>query len=274
MRQIIRGSFASEMIPQAHNGHAVVSRVLALRRRDGTLEEQPSLEIFYDLSRRPAGDGLVEEFLEFEWRRFFRRVVLRVHGALPRVPELPPCLAIEAWRCEGNFPEVEVAAHWLRAGGSDYLATITGDGEYRLRDLAFGVKMLEQGSFGAVYGSRTQSRRQFNSSLRAAYGERGLAYRLSFAGAILLSMFFAARFGVIFSDPMTGFRIYRRKQLEPIENSWANGSYATPTTMTKLLVRHRIEIAELPVQYRTFIGFTDPRWRMRRGLQNLMGIFR
>ena len=30
-------------------------------------------------------------------------------------------------------PEVGVAADWLRAGGSDYLATITGDGEYRLR---------------------------------------------------------------------------------------------------------------------------------------------
>jgi 2-phospho-L-lactate transferase/gluconeogenesis factor (CofD/UPF0052 family) len=271
---IITGSFARELFPHAHNGHAVVSRMLALRRHDGALEERPSLEIFYDLSRRPAGDGLVEEFLEFAWRRYFRRVVLRVHGALPRLPELPPCLAIEAWRCEGKFPEVGVAADWLRAGGSDYLATITGDGEYRLRDIAFGVKMLEQGSFGAVYGSRTQSRRQFNSSLRAAYGERGLAYRLSFAGAFLLSMLFAARFGVIFSDPMTGFRIYRRSQLEGIENPWANGARMTPTTITKLLVQHRIEIAELPVQYRTFMGFTDPKWRLRHGWQNLMGLFR
>jgi 2-phospho-L-lactate transferase/gluconeogenesis factor (CofD/UPF0052 family) len=271
---IITGAFARELFPHAHNGHRVVGRMLALRRRDGTLEEKPSLEIFYDLSRRPAGDGLVEEFLEFAWPRFFRRVILRVHGELPRLPALPPCLAIEAWRCDGTFPEVGVAADWLRAGGSDYLATITGDGEYRLRDIAFGVKMLEQGSFGAVYGSRTQSRRQFNSSLRAAYGERGLAYRLSFAGAFLLSMLFATRFGVIFSDPMTGFRIYRRSQLDAIENFRTNGARLTPTTITKLLVRHRIEIAELPVQYRTFTGFTDPHWRLRRGLQNLMGLFR
>jgi hypothetical protein len=201
-------------------------------------------------------------------------VVLRVHGTLPQLPALPPCLAIEEWRCEGGFPEVAVAADWLRAGGSDYLATITGDGEYRLRDIAFGIKVLEQGSFGAVYGSRTQSRRQFNSSLRAAYGERGLAYRLSFAGAFLLSMLFAARFGVIFSDPMSGFRIYRRDKLEALESGLAPGMRVTPTTITKLLVRNRIEIAELPVQYRTFAGFTDPNWRFERGLHNLLGIFR
>ena len=271
---LIHGSFKSDLFPQAHNGHAVVTRMLDLRRRSALHEEKPSLEIFYDLSRRPAGAGLVEEFLEFQWPRFFRRVVLRVHGTLPKLPPLPPCLAIEEWRCEGDFPEVSVAADWLRAGGSDYLATITGDGEYRLRDIAFGVKVLEQGSFGAVYGSRTQSRRQFNSSLRAAYGERGLAYRLSFAGAFLLSMLHAIRFGVIFSDPMTGFRVYRRAKLETLENLLAPGPRVTPMTITKLLVKNRVEIAELPVQYRTFAGFTDPKWRLHRGFANLMGILR
>jgi len=48
----------------------------------------------------------------------------------------------------------------------------------------------------------------------------------------------------------------------------------TPMTITKLLVKNRIEIAELPVQYRTFAGFTDPKWRLRRGFANLMGILR
>jgi 2-phospho-L-lactate transferase/gluconeogenesis factor (CofD/UPF0052 family) len=272
--EIVRGIFAGQVNPYAHSGHAVVSRILALRRHHGLREDKPSLEVFYDLSRRPAGEGLVEEFLEYKWRKTFRRVVLRVHGKLPKILELPDCLGIEEWHCEGFFPEVAVVADWLRAGGSDYLATITGDGEYRLRDIAFGVRMLEQGSFGAVYGSRTQSRMQFNSSLRAAYGERGLAYRFSFGGAFVLSMLFAARFGLIFSDPMTGFRIYRRAKLQPLENLLGAGARATPTTITKLLVQNRIEIAELPVQYRTFAGFTDPKWRVRRGLHNLMGIFR
>jgi 2-phospho-L-lactate transferase/gluconeogenesis factor (CofD/UPF0052 family) len=271
----VRGNFENELAPQKHNGGAVVSEILRISDRKGVQELKPSLEIFCDLSRRPAaGAALLDEFLEFDWSNSFRRVVLRVHGQLPNVGNLPEFLAVEEWRCEGSFPEVSIAANWLRAGGTDYLATITGDGEYRLEEIAFCVGVLSHGSFGAVYGSRTQSRRQFNHSLRAAYGERSFVYRLSQMGAFLLSFVFAVRFGVIFSDPMSGFRIYRRCKLEPIEPLLAPGPRVTPTTVTKLLVSNRIEIAELPVHYRTFAGFTDPRWRLRRGLLNLLGIFR
>jgi len=271
---LVRGAFQNNIFPQTHNGHAVVSTILNVWESDGADEQKPSLDIFYDFSRRQAAAaGLVEEFLEFDWRENFRRVVLRVRGALPKIENLPPFLAIEEWRREGVFPEVSIVEDWLRTGGSDYLATITGDGEYRLRDIAFGIKILEQGSFGAVYGSRTQSRRQFNSSLRAAYGERGLVYRTSFAGAFLLSMLFAMRFGVIFSDPLTGFRIYRRRKLDMLQNALGRDHRITPTTITRLLVKNRVEIAELPVQYRTFAGFTDPKWRLHRGLRNLLGIF-
>jgi 2-phospho-L-lactate transferase/gluconeogenesis factor (CofD/UPF0052 family) len=272
---VVRGSFENKLAPQKHNGSAVVSEILQIWDRKGAQEQKPSLEIFCDLARRPsAGAALIDEFLEFDWGRSFRRVVLRVHGSVPKMHNLPEFLAIEEWRCEGSFPEVSIAANWLRAGGTDYLATITGDGEYRLQEIAFCVGVLAQGSFGAVYGSRTQSRRQFNHSLRAAYGERTFTYRLSQMGAFLLSFLFAVRFGVLFSDPMSGFRIYRRCKLEPLENLLAPGSRVTPTTITRLLVGNRIEIAELPVHYRTFAGFTDPRWRLRRGLLNLLGIFR
>jgi len=39
------------------------------------------------------------------------------------------------------------------------------------------------------------------------------------------------------------------------------------------LIRQGVEVAELPVLYRTFSGFTDPNWRMRRGLRNLTALF-
>jgi 2-phospho-L-lactate transferase/gluconeogenesis factor (CofD/UPF0052 family) len=270
---IVRGNFANRIFPQTHNGRAAVTAIINLWERNGASGEKPSLEIFYDLfPRSAAGASLMEEFLEFDWHETFRQVSLRVRGEMPK-PRCPPNLAIEEWHCDGIFPEVGVVANWLRAGGSDYLATITGDGEYRLRDIVFGVKMLEQGSFGSVFGSRTQSRRQFNFSLRAAYGERGIAYHLSLAGAFLLSMLFAMRFGIIFSDPLTGFRIYRRSKLEALENLLCGSAHGTPATITKLLVRNRIEISELPVQYRTFAGFTEPGSRMRRGLLNLLGVF-
>ena len=272
---VIRGEFENKVSPEVHNGRAVVEKILNLWERDGAPDENPSLEIFYDLSQRSAaGKSLIEEFLELDWNYTFRRVVLRVQGETAALPSLPPHLAIEQWQSEELFPEVAVTAHWLRAGGSDYLATITGDGEYRLRDIVFGVRVLEQSSFGTVFGSRTQSRRQFNSSLLAAYGERGFAYRASLTGAFVLSMLFAVRFGMIFSDPISGFRIYRRAKLQPLDSLLRPNLRMTPTTITKMLVQNRIEIAELPVHYRTFAGFTDPKWRLRRGMSNLLGILR
>jgi hypothetical protein len=270
---VIRGSFENKAFPETHNGRAIVSEIINLWDSHGAPGEKPSLEIFYDLSPRfDAHASLMEEFLELDWNESFRRVVLRVRGKMPK-PKCLPNQVIEEWQCDGLFPEVAVIANWLRAGGSDYLATITGDGEYRLRDIVLGVNVLEQGSFGSVFGSRTQSRRQFNSSLRAAYGERGIAYGLGLAGAFVLSMVFAMRFGIIFSDPLTGFRIYGCRKLEALENHLRPTPRSTPTTVTKLLVQHRIEISELPVQYRTFAGFANPRWRMRRGLLDLLGIF-
>jgi len=272
---IVKGEFENKISGEVHNGRAAVAKILNLWERNGASEDKPSLEIFYDLSQRPAaGASLIEEFLELEWSEAFRRVVLRVLGEIPALPFLPSHLTIEQWHSSELFPEVAVTAHWLRAGGSDYLATITGDGEYRLRDIMFGVRVLERSSFGTVFGSRTQSRRQFNSSLLAAYGERGFAYRASFAGAFILSMLFALRFGIIFSDPISGFRIYRRSKLQPLDALLRPNVRMTPTTITKMLVQNRIEIAELPVHYRTFAGFTDPKLRLRRGMSNLIGIVR
>jgi hypothetical protein len=72
---------------------------------------------------------------------------------------------------------------------------------------------------------------------------------------------------------LTGFRIYRRRYVRPL-NLLGTGEHATPTSITKCLIEHQIEIAELPIRYRTFAGFTNPRWRLKRGLLNLYGLLR
>ena len=48
---------------------------------------------------------------------------------------------------------------------------------------------------------------------------------------------------------------------------------AAPLAIVRQLIRQGVEVAELPVLYRTFSGFTDPNWRVRRGLRNLMALF-
>ncbi len=253
---LVHGAFATPARPLVHNGGAVVETVLGL----GVRHAAPSVEIFADiLGRSVASDELVEEFLETDWNGVTAHLTLNhVTGTGAGSVSL-----------DGLFPETAYFRDWLARGGSDYLVLMTGDGAYRFADVLAIIRLLEQQrSLGGVFGSRTQSRRQFIMSVRAAYGENKLLYWLGKAAAFFLSALFYLRTGVIFSDPLTGLRVFRRRALLGLPAVKGDA----PLSVVRQLIRNGVEVAELPVLYRTFSGFTDPNWRVRRGLSNLASL--
>jgi len=256
--QITRGAFANPAQPQVHNGTAIIETILSAR--SGTAGEA-SVEIFVDIhNRSAASDELVEEFVEMGWKS--ARLVLNRF-------ESSPSETIATANRQGLFPEVDYFRDWLRSGTSDYLVLMTGDGAYRFRDVQTIITLLQQQpSLGGVFGSRTQSRRQFITSIQAAYGENRLLYFLGKLAAFFLSFVFYLRTGVIFSDPLTGLRVFRRQRLAHLSAL----DQTAPLAIVRQLIRQGVEVAELPVIYRTYSGFTDPYWRIRRGLRNLAGL--
>jgi hypothetical protein len=255
---IVRANFTTPTRPLVHSGGAVADTVLGLRAGRAS----PAVEIFADiLGRSVASDELVEEFLETDWDG------LTVHLTLNRVTAQDAPIATV--QLGGLFPDSAYFRDWLKNSSSDYLVLMTGDGAYRFTDVKAIIRLLEQQqSLGGVFGSRTQSRRQFITSIRAAYGENKLLYWLGKAAAFFLSMLFYFRTGVIFSDPLTGLRVFRRQRLAGLPEIKGDA----PLALVRQLIRHGIEVAELPVLYRTFSGFTDPNWRVRRGLRNLFSL--
>jgi 2-phospho-L-lactate transferase/gluconeogenesis factor (CofD/UPF0052 family) len=256
--QVLRKCLATTARPHVHNGSAVAECVLELRARRGA----PSVEIFVDiLGRSAASDELVEEFLEMDWGGVAAKLTLN------RVTRQDTTIATT--NLEGLFPESAYFRDWLRGGTSEYLVLMTGDGAYHFTDVQIIIRLLMQRrSLGGVFGSRTQSRRQFISSVRAAYGENRLLYGLGKAAAFFLSMLFYFRTGVIFSDPLTGLRVFRRSAFANLPEMAGDA----PLAIVRQLIRQGVEVAELPVLYRTFSGFTDPNWRVRRGLRNLAAL--
>jgi len=256
--EIVRGAFANPARPHLHNGTAVADALLRLKAGRAA----PSVEIFTDiLGRSVASDELVEEFLETDWSGF------ATHLTLNRATPTDPSVGMV--RLDGLFPELDALRDWLARGTSDYLVLMTGDGAYRFADVRAILHLLEQQpSLGGVFGSRTQSRRQFITSVRAAYGENKLLYWLGKAAAFFLSTAFYLRTGVIFSDPLTGLRVFRRSAIAGLPERQGRA----PLAIVRQLIAQGVELAELPVLYRTFSGFTDPDWRVRRGLANLFGL--
>ncbi len=255
---VLLGPFANPARPAVHNGTAVADAVLGLTMRRAT----PSVEIFADIHNRSvASDELVEEFLETDWTG------VAPHLTLNRVAQPDASVGISDFA--GLFPDTAYFRNWLAHGASDYLVLMTGDGAYRFADVRAIIALLEQQqSLGGVFGSRTQSRRQFITSVRAAYGENRLLYWLGKVAAFFLSTLFYLRTGIIVSDPLTGLRVFRRRAVTGLPDIKGDA----PLALVRQLIAQGVEVAELPVLYRTFSGFTDPKWRMRRGLRNLASL--
>jgi 2-phospho-L-lactate transferase/gluconeogenesis factor (CofD/UPF0052 family) len=255
---MLHGAFANPARPAVHNGTAVADAITGLTTRRAT----PSVEIFADIHNRSvASEELVEEFLETDWSG------VAPHLTLNRVAQ--PDAAVGVSDFGGLFPDTAYFRNWLSGGSSDYLVLMTGDGAYRFADVRGIIALLEQQqSLGGVFGSRTQSRRQFITSVRAAYGENRLLYWLGKVAAFFLSTLFYLRTGIIVSDPLTGLRVFRRGAVTGLPDTKGDA----PLALVRQLIGQGVEVAELPVLYRTFSGFTDPNWRMRRGLRNLVSL--
>ena len=272
--EVVVGDYDHPIYPGIHSGTKTIKAVLDLyeRKRRVSVNE---LDIYVDLNERSLAVRLmIEEFLELDWIKYFKIVRLYINNVeLPKL-ELPHYVEIHETKNQGYFSEVDVFNDWFRDNNSEYLVTITGDGEYRLSDIINSINILTNTKFGAVYGSRNQSRQQFINSIYAAYGESRFVFFLSRLGAISAGILFALRFRILFSDPLTGFRVYNRKILKDrLKTFHEKIKLKTSMALTRHMARNKIEIAEIPVRYKTFVGFTNVKWRLFRGLKNLAGIF-
>lgn len=269
----VDGQFENPTKAGVHSGYLTVRQIFNAYE-EAIVPAAPELDIYINLYKRSlAVSQLIQEFLELPWQTHFKKVRLRFNNVeLPQL-KLPEHLIIESVKGDDMFSEVHELSDWASSRNSKYLATISGDGEYRLCDILYGMEILTQHSFAAVYGSRTQSRNQFYNSLDAAYGESLVLYTLSLIGGFLFSLMFVLRFGVIFSDPLTGFRLYNRSSLASVLGKLSKLDDHSASGITKILMQGKCEIAEIPISYRTFDGFTNTKWRLLRSFRNAWRIF-
>jgi 2-phospho-L-lactate transferase/gluconeogenesis factor (CofD/UPF0052 family) len=269
----LEGEFENPTKAGVHSGYLTVRQIFNAYE-EALVPAEPKLDIYINLYKRSLAVGqLIEEFLELPWQTYFKQVRLRFNNVeLPSL-SLPEHLIVESVKRDEMFSEVGELSEWASLGNSKYLATISGDGEYRLCDILYAMEILTRHPFAAVYGSRNQSRNQFYNSLDAAYGESPLLYAFSLAGGFLFSLLFVLRFGVIFSDPLTGFRLYNRRPLAGVLAKLAGLKDHSASGITKILMQGKCEIAEIPISYRTFEGFTNTKWRLLRSFRNAWRIF-
>ena len=275
--RLIKGDFQHPVHASKHCGHSTISSIMrSLYQSSKVKNKETDLELFVSLHNRSIGiPYLIDEFLDIKWLDIFKSIVLHIDGDFEFNETLPEGLKIQRYKSEGDFPELHFFQDWLsNPERSDFLLTLSGDGDYRLKDFFKAYDILNSSQTGAVFGTRVQSRHQFMQALSSAYTENKLLFKLSQMGAFVLSFLFSIRSGLLFTDPITGFRAYSRYHIKKrvAEPRDLNDSLNTPSSLALKLLDEGVDIGEIPVAYRTYSGFTDPNWRIRRAVKNLISL--
>lgn len=262
------------VFPYAHCGHKTVDAIFELYEQR-TSHLNRNLTIYVDLEKRATAiSHLVDEFLDIDWQKYFSQIHLVINHPFEYRSALPDHLKISNISRVGVFSELKFFQQWLEEENSQYLVTLVGDGIYSLEDILRSFQLLDRNFCGAVFGSRSQSKRQLINSIRAVYGQSRLFYFLGSVASAVFSLSFWMRFGLLFSDPLTGYRMYSRRTMQSLLKSKAlSKRWLTSSSITAVLIKNSVEIAEIPVQYQNLKGFTNLRRRIKRTLLNLLGMF-
>lgn len=263
-------NYENKYIPNNHNGSQVINDVIDLWHQSFYKNNLPTLSIYLNLDNKRVKElnKIIYEILEIDWSKYFL-VKINVFGI--KKPEQLYTNVNFVYHETVFFNEISFFEDWVsKKDNSDFMSIIGGDGQYRFRDLSLAISLLKESSFSAIYGSRTQNRKQNLQSLNSAYSENLLLFLLSFLGSFLIASIMTIRTGVIFSDPLTNFRVFSRSKLANFKYIRLKSYFSG---LTYLLLNQGFEITEIPVSYKTYKGFVDSTSRFIKGLKSLCNSF-
>src|SRR5262249_8573372 len=139
----IRAALENPVAAGTHSGSQTASEILAIFHNPA--KDQPKeLEIFVDLNKRSlALPYFLQELSEIDWRSKFSHVTVTFNAvSLPDVP-CPSYLSLRTLEdsSEKTSFDLAVVQDWLQKSQSKYLVTLTGDGEYRIRDILYAIQV-------------------------------------------------------------------------------------------------------------------------------------
>jgi 2-phospho-L-lactate transferase/gluconeogenesis factor (CofD/UPF0052 family) len=272
--RVIRGAFSTPYRPRVHNGSALADAAVSTWKTSVLGSAGRRIDFYLDMNRRSGGvSEAIDDFLEMNWEVLADQVTMKIKSDSAGAIDIPKGAQISFIDRRSKLTDVDTFYDWLDYGNSEYLAMMSGDGSYKFSDVFSGLAILSRKySLAASFGSRTQSRKQFVSSIKSAYSENIALYFVAKCASIALSLILYARVGVVFSDPLTGLRVFRRSQIVGVPGLAGARRPRTLLGVSRALLKSGAEVAEFPAEYRTFAGFTEPGWRMQRGLRGLMDL--
>jgi 2-phospho-L-lactate transferase/gluconeogenesis factor (CofD/UPF0052 family) len=145
--------------------------------------------------------------------------------------------------------------YWLdKKNSSRFLIIYTCEGEIEFHDLIAAVNLMKNRKYGAISGSRTQSRKQWMNSLSNTLGEGSPRFYLAEMATFLAIIAGMLRRFQILTDPLSRCLIIDKYALDQTQIELKYAGKSIPGLRT-FLVAANIEVVEFPIQYKVYSGY-------------------
>ncbi len=252
-----------------HMGSKLIDKVIEISD-DAIQATKPKVDIMLSFHKRTkAIPDIISELKDLNWSNEFSEITLHLQELSGNIQKLPPKVNIKTHPDE----EIETDAFktWLNTEDSAYFIALTGDGVYRMRDVFNAIHFLSLSDFSAILGSRNQDKKQMLKSVNYAYGNSKLWYFLGNLAFYINTTIYMMKYQKVFSDPLTGFRVYKKAAFSDSKKLLRKKKISQFSIMAFLL-KNGANVAELPIFYRTYSGFTDKSWRLKTAIKSTLSI--
>ncbi len=252
-----------------HMGSKIVDTIFSIYEND-VINLKPPIDIMVSIYKhKKAVCELIEELKDLNWDDNHSKITFHIQDFVEVPSKIPQNVTI--LRYEDATLESSSFKKWLNTLESRIFVSLIGDGVNRMKDVFFFARFLDNSAFSAVLGSRNQDKKQMIKSASNAYGYSKFWYFLWLFVIYINTSFYLIKYQKIFSDPLTGFRLYKKSAFKGAAKLLPKN--INQFVITNFLLRNNLNIAELPVFYRTYSGFTDKFWRIKSALKGTLAIF-
>lgn len=154
----------------------------------------------------------------------------------------------------------------------DYVLCFESSSRYRGDDIVNVASLLLSGTLDAVWGSRRLSINDIHRSYQLRYRHHRLMGAVSYLGSHLLSLTYLILYGRYVSDTLSGVWAVRPANLGHPQIDLDDA--CVTQQVLSLLLRHRAEILETPIQYFTVTPDEDRTSRVGSGIRAFLTILR
>ena len=274
--KIVKQDFTQIINKNVHSGYKVVKNVFEIWEKYNFPNLKNEILIYYNNKNKvDIIENFIEEIAEIEWNRKFNKVNLVLNKKDNIVYSNANLNWLKIYYYEDKndkYDELEIIGKYKYLN-CKYFISLTGEGNYRVYDAYAALNYMINLEFDILLGSRVQDFEKSKEQIKLIYKNKIINF-LAISGNFILSLLFSIFYNKGFTDVLTGFKIYKLKNINGIIENKKINKIKTKIDFLKLLIKNKYIIGELPIRYKLDQNLIYNKKKFIGGFKNFISFFK